>query len=185
MSGDLEVASSEEWGSGVLAGYGSDDTVGEPVYCDSNSQLRTAPAHTSSIGEDQASGGGGTVSDGATVNGATSTLVMNNPSAVRSASVMVEFSAAERVDWDAADSHWSFLFTVLRNSLAYFTLPAFQAPNNAGPMAMTWLPCVCKVDTIAAGGTVTYELQDGVTASGGTAGAFSASTAIRALAVTQ
>lgn len=125
------------------------------------------------------------VGTAATVNGATATLVMNNPSAVRAASVMIEFSASERFDWSDADSHWTSLFTALRNSLAYFTLPQFQAPNNAGAMAWTQVPSICTVDTIAAGGTNTYVLQDGVTTAGDTEGAFTSTVAIRAMAVTQ
>lgn len=184
VTSDLEVATSEEFGSGVLAGFGSDDTVGEPVYCDSAQQLRTAPGHTSSTGEDEASVGSQVVGAAATVNGATATLILNNPSAVRAASVMVAFSSLERFDWSDADSHWTSLFTALRNSLAYFTLPMFQAPNNAGPMAWTQAPSVTTVDTIAAGGSVTYALQDGVTTAGDTSGNMTSTVAIRALAVT-
>lgn len=185
MSGDLEVATSEEWGSGALASFGADDTVGAPVYCDSNLQLRTVPEHTSSIGEAETTQGSTAVGAAATVNGPTATLVLNNPSAVRAASVMVAWSVAQRDDWADADSHWTDLFTALRNSLAYFTLPAAQAPNNAGPMAFTGVPSVSTVDTIAAGGSVTYDLQSGVASGGDTSGVFTSTVAIRALVVTQ
>lgn len=184
VTSDLEVATSEDFGSGDLAGFGGDDTVGASVYCDGAGQLRTAPAHTSSTGEASGSGSN-TVGDGATVAGGVATLVLNNPSSVRAASVMAAWSVDERVDWANADAQWSFTMVATRNGLSYFTLPAFQAPNNAGPMAQVWQTSVNTVDTIAAGGTVTYELAGGVQASGGTSGAFTSAVAIRALAVTQ
>lgn len=184
VTGDLELASAEEWGSGDLAGYGGDDTVGMPIYTDSSGQVRTAPASTSSTGEASGSGSN-TVGDGATVAGATATLVLNNPSSVRAASIMAAWSVDNRVDWADADSQWSYTMVATKNAGAYFTLPAFQAPNNAGPMAQVWQTSVNTVDTLAAGGSVTYVLQTGVQASGGTSGAFTSTAAIRALVVTQ
>lgn len=184
VTGDLEVATSEEFGSGQLAGYGVDDSVGAPVYCDGAGQVRTVPEHTSSTAEVEETQGSTAVGVTSTVNGPTATLVVNNPSSVRACNVLVSWSVAQRDDWADADSSWTDLLTATRNGIGLFTLPAFQAPNNAGPMAYTRTDSVQTLDSLPGAGTVTYLLQSGVTSGGDTTGVFTSSVAIRALVVT-
>lgn len=186
VTGDLEVASAEEFGSGALSGFGGDDTVGAPTYCDGNGQIRTVPEHTSSIGEDTGSAGSTGVASATTTYAAQATLVLNNPSAIRAASVLVCWAAARGVTVGVVDAQWTDLFVATRNALALFTLNNTQSPRNAAqPAVFGSNPATQTVDTIAAGGSVTYVLDIGVTTAGGTTLDFTSSASIRALAVTQ
>lgn len=45
----VRAAVSGTWGSGPLAGLGNDSTVGDPIYVDSNGQLRSRPIVESSL----------------------------------------------------------------------------------------------------------------------------------------
>lgn len=47
VSTPLAVKTSGTWGSGSLAGLGSDSTIGLPIYIDSAGQVRTSPVNTS------------------------------------------------------------------------------------------------------------------------------------------
>lgn len=186
VTSDLEVATSEEWGSGALAGFGGDDSVGADIYCDVGGQLRTVPEHTSSTGEGSAATGSTPVADGVTTYGAAATLVFNNPSSVRAVSVLVAWSIALGVTLANAAAQWTNLFVATRNSLSLFTLNGSQNPQNAaGPAAYVYNIGENTMDAIAAGGSVTYDLNVGVTMAAGTSGSFTASASIRALAVTQ
>lgn len=55
LSGDgsaatpIKAATSGTWGVAPLAGLGSDSLVGQPIYVDSNGQLRAAPLDTSAL----------------------------------------------------------------------------------------------------------------------------------------
>lgn len=185
ITGDLEVASSEDWGSGALASFGGDDTVGAPVYCDSAGQLRTVPEHTSSTGEASASIGSTPVGSGGTVYAADANLVFNNPSAVRAASLFVGWSVALGVTVTGAGNSWTNLVVATKNLGALFTLNGTQNPANPGAASYVFNIVDHTVDTLAAGGTVTYDLDVGVTTAGGTTADFTSSAAIRVLAVTQ
>jgi GH24 family phage-related lysozyme (muramidase) len=168
-----------------LSAFGADDSVGSDIYCDVAGQLRGVPEHTSSTGEASAATGSTPVADGVTTYGAAATLVLNNPSTVRACSVIVAWSIALGVTLANAAAQWTNLFVATRNALAYFTDNGSQNPQNGAAASFVYNIGDNTVDSIAAGGTVTYELNVGVTMAGGTSGSFTASAAIRALCVTQ
>lgn len=186
VTSDLEVATSEEFGSGDLSDFGADDSVGASIYCDVNGQLRGHPEHTSSTGEGSASTGSTPVADGVTTYGVAASLVFNNPSSVRAVSVIVAWSIALGVTLANAAAQWTNLFVATRNALSLFTLNGTQNPQNAaGPASYVYNIGENTMDTIAAAGSVTYDLNVGVTMAAGTSGSFTASASIRAFAATK
>ncbi len=184
VTGDLEVATSEEFGSGDQAGFGGDDTVGASVYCDGNGQLRTVPEHTSSTGEASGSAGSTGMGTSTTTYGAQATLVLNNPSSVRAASVFVSWSAALGITFANAIAQWTNLFVATRNLAGYFTLNGGQDPGNSAAGSLVYNFGDNTVDSIAAGGSVTYHLDVGMATGSATTGSFTSSASIRAIAVT-
>ncbi len=183
----LEVATSEEWGAGALAGYGGDDTSGAPVYCDTNGQLRTVPEHTSTTFQAAGSQGTTAVGDGQDEDGASVQVVVNNPSSLRAANIMAAISVIEQMDWDNGDASFAPQLNVLRNSVPLYSITGlFTIPGDpAFAMAFWWTYDASLVDSIAAGVSVIYDAGCSVDATGGTSGDFASAVSIRGLVVTQ
>lgn len=183
----LEVATSEEWGAGALAGYGSDDTAGAPVYCDSNGQLRTVPEHTSTTFQGGGSQGSTAVGDGQDEDGATVQVVVNNPSSLRAANIFATASVIEQMDWANGDPSFAPQLNVLRNSVPLYSITGlFTIPGDPGTASSFWWTYSADlVDSIAAGASVIYDAGCSVDATAGTSGSFSSGVSIRGIAVTQ
>lgn len=183
----LEVATSEEWGAGDLAGYGGDDTSGAPVYCDSNGQLRTVPEHTSTTFTAAGSQGSTAVGDGQNEDGASTQVVVNNPSAVRAASIVGSVSVIEQLDWANGDPSFAPQLNVLRNSVPLYSITGlFTIPGD--PLIASsfwWTYSADLVDSVAAGASVIYDAGCSVDATAGTSGSFASAVSIRGLVVTQ
>lgn len=186
VDGSLEAATSEEWESGALAGFGSDSTSGAPVYCDANGQLRTVPEHTSDTFDAGASQGSTAIADGANVNGATTTIVVNNPSSIRAASIMGTVGVIEQMDWANGDPSFAPNLELTRNAVPFVQLTGLFtiAGDNATASSFWWTQEGSFVDAIAAGVTVTYVGSCSVDAGPGTAGNFVSRVAVRGLVVT-
>jgi hypothetical protein len=187
VDGSLEAATAEEWGSGALAGFGGDDTSGAPVYCDSNGQLRTVPEHTSDTFDGAASQASTSIADGAAVTGATTTVTVNNPSALRAANLIGVAGVIEQLEWDGANSTWVSSVDMTRNGVPFVALSGQYRPEGDPdfPGSFYWSPEASFVDSLAAGASVTYVSTCAVDAASGTAGAFTSRVSIRGLVVTQ
>lgn len=183
----LEVATAEEWGAGALAGFGSDDTSGAPVYCDSNGQLRTVPEHTSDTFEAAGSQGSQAISSGGAVTGANTTVTVNNPSALRAANVIGSASVIEQLDFANGDPSFAPELAVSRNAVPLYAVTGlFTIPgDNALPSSFWWTYDASIVDSIAAGASVTYVAECSVDATLGTSGSIASAVSIRGLVVTQ
>lgn len=182
----LEVATAEDWGGGLLAGYGGDDTAGAPVYCDSNGQLRTVPEHTSDIFDSGASQGSTVIGDGQDVNGATTSVTVNNPSSLRAANVMGTCGVIEQLNWANGDPSFAPNLEMTRNAVPFFQITGLFtfAGDNAIPSSFYWTQEGSFVDSLAASGSVTYVGSCSVDAGGGTSGSFISRVAVRGLVVT-
>lgn len=186
VDGSEEVATAEDWGTGALAGYGSDDTAGAPVYCDSNGQLRTVPEHTSDTFEGGTSLGSTTITDGAAVTGATTTVVVNNPSVNRAANILGLAGAIEQLDWATANATWAVGLGMTRNGVPFVALSgSYRIEGDpAFPGSFYWSPEASFVDSIGAAVTVTYVATCTVDAASGTSGSFISRASVRGLVVT-
>lgn len=183
----LEVATAEEFGSGVLAGFGSDSTVGSPVYCDANGQLRTAPEHTSDTFEASGSQGSTAIADGAAVSGATTSIVVNNPSTLRASSIFGSCGVIEQLDWNNGNTTFNPSLTMTRNGLGFFLLSGTVRieGDSALPSQTWWQTEGSFVDSLAAGGSVTYAVSCAIDAAALTSGNFVSGVSARGLVVTQ
>lgn len=186
VDGSLEVATAEEWGAGALADFGGDDTAGAPVYCDSNGQLRTVPEHTSDTFDGATSLGSTSIPDGAAVTGATTSVTVNNPSAVRAANLMGVAGVIEQLEWDGANSTWNVSLDMTRNGVPFVALSGQYRPEGSPdfPGSFYWSPEASFVDSLAAGASVGYVSTCSVDAASGTAGSFTSRVSIRGLVVT-
>lgn len=182
----LEVATSEEWGAGALAGYGGDDTAGAPVYCDSNGQLRTVPEHTSTTFQASGSQGNTSIGSGQQEDGAACQVVVNNPSSLRAANIFGAVSVIEQLDWTNGDPSFAPRLNVLRNSVSLYSITGLFAISGDPVVASSfwWTYAADLVDSIAAGVSVIYDAGCSVDATLGTAGAFATAVSIRGLVVT-
>lgn len=183
----LEVATAEDWGAGDAAGYGGDSTVGMPVYCDANGQLRTLPAHTSDTFEAGDSQGATAISNGAVVAGADVDLVVNNPSSLRAGSVFGTAGVILQMDWANGDPSFAPDLTMTRNAVPFLQLTGLFAiaGDNALASSFWWTQEGSFVDALAAGGSVTYHVGCSVDATDGTSGNFISRVSVRGLIATQ
>lgn len=183
----LEVATAEEFGAGDLAGFGSDSTVGSPVYCDANGQLRVAPGHTSDTFVSSGGQGSTALPDGGAATGATTTMVINNPSSLRAASVFGSASVIEQLGFPMGNVTFSPALDVTRNGVPIYAITGlftFQG-NPIYASSYWWTYDASFTDAIAAGGSVTYVATCSADVASGTSGDFSSAVGIRGLVVTQ
>lgn len=144
------------------------------------------PEHTSATFEAGGSLGATALTDGPTYAGATTSVVVNNPSSVRGVSIAGTFGLLAHVS--IGTGHYSLLpdLAVTRNAVPFSEVQALRTipgdPGLAAEEGIFWDASL--VDSIAAGASVTYAVSCSMTLSGST-GSFTSSVSCRGIVVTQ
>lgn len=163
------VAVSGTWGGAGL-GFGADDQLGAPIYCDDAGELRTVPEHTSSTFTDSASTSPGAGFSSSAVFGVTRNLVLANPSSVRQCSFLLVFRV-------------KFGITVVAAGFAYAIITATDGGGDVTHEAALWgvEPSAGSYNidlfipdhiagALAAGDTTSIDIKPKIDATGGGSG---------------